>query len=89
MVVPDLAVRVERMPELPDTAWFTVALDWVCEVPSRATIIAVVLPRLGSSAARDEADHMAAPPPGRSREFAIVHVGFGCARRCRWCPDAR
>ena len=39
-VVPDLAGwRVERMPELPETAYFTLAPDWVCEVlsPSTAT----------------------------------------------------
>jgi len=37
-VVPDLAGwRVERMPELPDTAFFTVAPDWVCEVLSKST----------------------------------------------------
>ncbi len=37
-VVPDLAGwRVERMPELPDTAHFTLAPDWVCEVLSRST----------------------------------------------------
>lgn len=36
--MPDLAGwRVERMPGLPDTAWFTVAPDWVCEVLSRST----------------------------------------------------
>ena len=33
-VVPDLAGwRVERMPELPETAYFTLVPDWVCEVP--------------------------------------------------------
>jgi Uma2 family endonuclease len=37
-VVPDLAGwRVERMPELPETAYFAVAPDWVCEVVSRST----------------------------------------------------
>jgi Uma2 family endonuclease len=37
-VVPDLAGwRVERMPELPDTAYFTLAPDWVCEVLSPST----------------------------------------------------
>src|SRR5262249_22162304 len=37
-VVPDLAGwRVERMSELPDTAWFTLAPDWVCEVLSPST----------------------------------------------------
>jgi Uma2 family endonuclease len=37
-VVPDCAGwRVERMPELPDTAWFAVVPDWVCEIVSPAT----------------------------------------------------
>ena len=37
-VVPDLAGwRVERMPQAPDTACFTLAPDWVCEVLSRST----------------------------------------------------
>ena len=35
IVVPDLAGwRRERMPELPDAAYFTLAPDWVCEVLS-------------------------------------------------------
>lgn len=37
-IVPDLAGwRVERMPELPETAYFTLAPDWACEVLSRST----------------------------------------------------
>jgi len=37
-VVPDLAGwRVGRMPQLPDTACFTLTPDWVCEVLSRST----------------------------------------------------
>jgi Uma2 family endonuclease len=37
-VVPDLAGwRIERMPELPDTAYFTLVPDWVCEVLSKST----------------------------------------------------
>ena len=33
IVVPDLAGwRRERMPDYPDTAYFTLAPDWVCEV---------------------------------------------------------
>ena len=36
--VPDLAGwRRERMPELPDTAYFTLAPDWACEVLSPST----------------------------------------------------
>ena len=38
VVVPDLAGwRRERMAELPDTAYFTLAPDWVCEVLSAST----------------------------------------------------
>mgnify|MGYP000680410690 CR=1 FL=1 len=38
ILVPDLAGwRRERMPELPDTAWFEVVPDWVCEVVSPGT----------------------------------------------------
>jgi Uma2 family endonuclease len=37
-MVPDLAGwRVERMPELPDTAYFTIVPDWICEVLSKST----------------------------------------------------
>ncbi|XYH94527.1 Uma2 family endonuclease [Sorangium sp. So ce1128] len=37
-VVPDLAGwRIERMPELPETAYFTLAPDWICEVLSSST----------------------------------------------------
>jgi hypothetical protein len=51
--------------------------------------IAVVLPRLGSSAAHDEVDRT-----GRAaaRAFAGVRdraCRLRCARRCRWGPDAR
>ena len=38
VLVPDLAGwRRERMPELPGTAYFTLAPDWVCEVLSSST----------------------------------------------------
>ena len=38
VLVPDLAGwRRERMPELPDTAYFTLAPDWACEVLSAST----------------------------------------------------
>ena len=37
-MVPDLAGwRRERMPEYPDTAYVTLAPDWVCEVLSAST----------------------------------------------------
>ena len=38
ILVPDVAGwRRERMPALPDTAFFTLAPDWVCEVLSPST----------------------------------------------------
>ena len=38
ILVPDIAGwRRERMPEFPDTAFFTLAPDWVCEVLSPST----------------------------------------------------
>lgn len=38
VLVPDLAGwRRSRMPEMPETAAFTLAPDWVCEVQSRST----------------------------------------------------
>ena len=38
IVVPDLAGwRRERMPAVPDEAYFTLAPDWICEVLSRST----------------------------------------------------
>lgn len=45
VLVPDLAGwRRERLPVLPETAWFELAPDWVCEVlsPSTARIDRVV-----------------------------------------------
>ncbi len=38
VIVPDLAGwRRERLPALPEAAWFEVAPDWVCEVLSPGT----------------------------------------------------
>jgi Uma2 family endonuclease len=38
VLVPDLAGwRTERMPEVPDTAFFSLAPDWVCEILSPST----------------------------------------------------
>jgi Uma2 family endonuclease len=38
VIVPDLAGwRRERMPTLPETAWFELAPDWVCEILSPST----------------------------------------------------
>lgn len=38
VLVPDLAGwRRERMPTMPETAWFEIAPDWVCEILSPST----------------------------------------------------
>ena len=38
ILVPDLAGwKRARMPKLPDTAWFELAPDWVCEILSPST----------------------------------------------------
>ena len=38
ILVPDIAGwRVERMPNLPETAWFDLSPDWICEVLSPST----------------------------------------------------
>ncbi|MEA3278788.1 MAG: Uma2 family endonuclease [Pseudomonadota bacterium] len=38
IIVPDVAGwRRERMPALPDAAWFELAPDWVCEILSPST----------------------------------------------------
>lgn len=38
ILVPDLAGwRKPRMPQLPQTAWFEIVPDWVCEILSPAT----------------------------------------------------
>ena len=38
VIVPDLAGwRRERLPALPETAWFELAPDWVCEILSPGT----------------------------------------------------
>lgn len=40
IMVPDLAGwRRERMPDYPDTAWFDIAPNWVCEVLSPSTAL--------------------------------------------------
>jgi Uma2 family endonuclease len=39
ILVPDIAGwRRERLPRLPDEAWFRLAPDWVCEVVSPSTL---------------------------------------------------
>ena len=53
-LVPDLAGwRLERMPRVPDTAYVTLAPDWVCEVLSPSTAILDRAKKLRIYAAHD------------------------------------
>lgn len=39
VLVPDLAGwRLQRLPALPETAWFDTPPDWVCEIASPSTV---------------------------------------------------
>lgn len=53
VLVPDLAGwRRERMPRLPETAWFEQAPDWICEILSPSTAgkdRAIKLPIFGTT----------------------------------------
>jgi Uma2 family endonuclease len=56
-LVPDLAGwRRERMPELPQTAFFTLAPDWVCEVT--ASEMAVLDREKAKTYAREGVSHL-------------------------------
>lgn len=58
VLVPDLAGwRRERMPAMPDSAWFEIAPDWVCEVLSPSTVRVDRVKKL-SSYARERVAHV-------------------------------
>ncbi len=70
ILVPDLAGwRRERMPELPEVAFGTLAPDWVCEVtsPSTASVDRVKKSRIY---ARNEVRHVWIVDPG-TRVFEV------------------
>jgi Uma2 family endonuclease len=57
IAVPDLAGwRRERLPRLPDEAFFTLAPDWVCEVLSPSTVAMDRVTKLGIYA-RERVSH--------------------------------
>jgi len=74
VLVPDLAGwRRERMPTLPETAYFELPPDWVCEVlsPARARIDRV--DKLGIYAAQGVAHAWLIDPDARTLEvFTLV-----------------
>ena len=76
IVVPDLAGwRRERMPEYPDTAYVTLAPDWVCEVLSPSTR-RLDLHQKRPTYAREGVHHLwLVDPADRSLEAFELHEG--------------
>ena len=83
ILVPDLAGwRRERMPGLPDTAYFTLAPDWVCEVLSASTR-RLDLQEKRPVYAREGVPHLwLVDPADRTLEAFELHDG-------QWLPIAR
>jgi Uma2 family endonuclease len=76
IVVPDLAGwRRERLPRLPDTAYFSVPPDWICEVVSPRTASMDRVKKL-SIYAREQVRHAwLADPIARTLEILRLESG--------------
>ena len=76
ILVPDLAGwRRTRMPEYPETAYFTLAPDWVCEVLSASTR-RLDLHEKRPTYAREEVGHLwLVDPTDRTLEAFELHEG--------------
>ncbi len=82
VLVPDLAGwRRERMPELPGTAYFTLAPDWVCEVLSSSTRKVDLHEKRPVYAREGVAHRWLVEPTDRTLEAFELHDG-------RWLPIA-
>jgi Uma2 family endonuclease len=89
IVVPDLAGwRRERMPELPEAAYFTLAPDWVCEVSSASTETVDRAEKMPIYA-RERVEHVwLVDPVGRTLEaFRLEGASYMAAGA--WRHDAR
>ncbi len=76
ILVPDLAGwRRERMPTLPETAFFPLAPDWVCEVLSPATAQMDRVDKLRIYAAHAVAYAWLVDPDARTLEVFALHEG--------------
>ena len=77
VLVPDLAGwRRERMPTLPETAWFPLAPDWVCEVLSPSTARLDRVDKLGLYAAHGVAHAWLIDPDARTLEVFTLVAGL-------------
>jgi len=76
ILVPDLAGwRRERMPSLPETAYFTQAPDWVCEVLSPSTARVDRIDKLPIYAAEGVGGAWLVDPDVRTLEVFVLHDG--------------
>jgi len=76
ILVPDLSGwRRERMPALPETAYFTVVPDWVCEVLSPSTAQLDRIDKLGIYASNAVGYAWLIDPNARSLEVLVLCEG--------------
>ena len=76
VVVPDLAAwRRERMPEIPDVAFVTLAPDWVCEILSRGKERIVRVKKMPIYAREGVAFAWLADPVAKVLEVMRLEVG--------------
>jgi Uma2 family endonuclease len=74
ILVPDLAGwRRERMPTLPDKAYFELAPDWVCEVLSPSTAQMDRVDKLSIYAAHGVAHAWLVDPDAQTLEILALH----------------
>lgn len=89
VLVPDIAGwRNERMPTLPDDAYFTMVPDWVCEVLSPSTCAVDRSEKLPIYAAASVAYAWLVDPVARTLE-ALKLEGGGWKITGAWRDDAR
>jgi Uma2 family endonuclease len=76
VLVPDLAGwRRDRMPALPETAWFDLAPDWICEVLSPGTRRIDITDKRRLYAVAMIGHLWFVDPPARTLEAFALHDG--------------
>jgi Uma2 family endonuclease len=81
VLVPDLAAwRIERMPQVPDTAYVGLAPDWVCEILSPSTRAHDIGPKRDAYGRIGVGHLWHADPAAQTLETFLRHAG-------RWAVD--
>ena len=76
ILVPDIAGwRRERMPALPETAWFEISPDWACEILSPSTARDDRMLKMPRYAANGVAYCWLVDPTARTLEAFKLHEG--------------